>query len=121
MRPITALRGFVLARGRDFYSPLHPRASPGIVAVTTHTIYPGDFSMPMLAHTEYDGLAALGAVRELTSLLINKGLITKNEGIGVFIKCAELHEEVSKEATTSGNKSAAQSLRECIEQISDEC
>lgn len=77
--------------------------------------------MPMLAHTEYDGLAALGAVRELTSLLINKGLITKNEGIGVFIKCAELHEEVSKEATTSGNKSAAQSLRECIEQISDEC
>ena len=63
--------------------------------------------MSKIPHTEYDGLASLAAVRELTLLLINKGIITKDEGLNVFIKSAELHEEAAKSATTSGNKSAA--------------
>lgn len=73
--------------------------------------------MAHIVNTLYDGLASLTAVRELTKVLIKKGLLTKEEGLGVFLKSAELHDEANTPIASEGNKDAAQALRECHEEM----
>ena len=66
---------------------------------------------------EYAGLGAMSAVKELTELLVSSGLISKEDGLRIFIKSAEDHEKAAESTTTNANRDAAKILRMCAEDI----
>lgn len=71
----------------------------------------------MAGNTEqFDGQAALTAVRELAKTLVERNVISAFEAQEVFTRAAALHQKAADAPDSSGNK-AAEALLQCAADI----
>lgn len=75
--------------------------------------------MSRIPNIEYEGAAAMTALRFLSKALVEKGVFSKDEIVALFNQAAERHEEAAKETTSHANEDAAVTLRESADEMRD--
>lgn len=71
--------------------------------------------MPDSTSFQYDGQAALTAVRELARTLVEKNVISAFDAQEVFSRAATLHAEAA--AASGGDKLASEALLQCAAEL----
>lgn len=106
--------GCLLVRGGDSYNPLAPPNLSGYRGGYHTHLLPRRFLMKSI-DPKFVGVFGADAVLELIAMLVNKGVLKKEDAYAVIKKVADKHAALDKETATDANKETADFAQDMAE------